>query len=374
MNVRVHPHTHQSIARRIALAVVCLAVTTLACVPAADANDRTAGPCFTLGWHSLPPFTSGQLSAAMPFAAVAVPRGVAVVGTPFGTLVSQRCTTADWVTRDYPHVGLTAKGPSSNALAVRDGGVYVFLMPSVGNSPSYVSPDGDLHSLGGALTSDPAVAADSSGIAVFGIGTDDALWFQPSVGTSPGWSSLGGQLNSELAAVSAASNRYVIGRGLDDAYWYRVGTGANWSPWRSLGGEFPTPQYPGCATCPLPPNSPAVAPTSAGLIVSGIGNDGAVWVNQLVGSTWTGWSSLGGQTVCRPVAVTDSAGTYEFVNGLDRALWYRRLSGQGWTSWQDAGGSFGCDLDGAVIGNGTGAMVGGLGNDGTGKAQYLVVP
>ncbi|MEY9181858.1 peptide methionine sulfoxide reductase MsrB [Bradyrhizobium sp. USDA 326] len=100
-------------------------------------------------------------------------------------------------------------------------------------------------SLGGGITSDPAVVDNSDGrLEVFARGTDNALWHiwqeEPHAAPWSGWASLGGQITSDPAAIADSDGRLeVFARGADNALWHiwqdkpRSGP---WSGWASLGG------------------------------------------------------------------------------------------------------------------------------------------
>jgi hypothetical protein len=89
------------------------------------------------------------------------------------------------------------------------------------------SPQGTWHdweSLGGGLTSGPAVASWAANrLDVFARGGDDALWHKFWDGTSwHDWESLGGSLTSDPAAVSWGPNRIdAFARGGDNALWHK---------------------------------------------------------------------------------------------------------------------------------------------------------
>ena len=97
----------------------------------------------------------------------------------------------------------------------------------------------DWESLGGGLTSAPAIASWAKGrLDVFGRGTDNALWHKSLAdGAWSEWKSLRGILTSPPAAVSWGEGRIdVFVRGTDRALWHRWFTGGRWRGWESLGG------------------------------------------------------------------------------------------------------------------------------------------
>ena len=91
---------------------------------------------------------------------------------------------------------------------------------------SPVSPE---TALGGRLIGGPAVTFQTGGnggrLAVFGRGTDNALWWdhQTSSGSWTGWQSLGGDLTSQPGAATdqAGGTLTVAVRGTDAAVWQR---------------------------------------------------------------------------------------------------------------------------------------------------------
>ena len=78
-------------------------------------------------------------------------------------------------------------------------------------------------SLGGVLTSGPAVSSWSNGrLDCFVRGTDSALWHKWWQNGWSGWESLGGVLTSGPAAVSWGNGRIdVFVRGTDSALWHK---------------------------------------------------------------------------------------------------------------------------------------------------------
>lgn len=204
------------------------------------------------------------------------------------------------------------------------------------------NPDGSPVNLGGRLLGGPAAVwvppgnlfADGA-YAVFGRGTDSALWwkYQTASGWSP-WASLGGRLTSAPAATAtptyggASSLVFVFARGADGALWTRTLHGARtWEAWRSAGGRL------------LAGTGPAVAGTEA-LAAAVTGTSGAIWVAmELSGGPGFVWHSLGGRTTVSPGIAAPVDGTLvAFARGTDSAAWYNqfwvryRLVKSGWHS------------------------------------------
>lgn len=199
--------------------------------------------------------------------------------------------------------------------------------------------------LGGRLIGGPAAAwippgnlFASGAYAVFGRGTDSALWwrYQTPSGWS-GWSSLGGRLTSAPAVSAtptsggASSLAFVYARGTDGALWTRVFHAARiWEPWKSDGGRLRSGTGP-------------AAVASEGTFVAVTGTSGAIWVAvDLSGSPGVAWRSLGGRTTVSPgLAAPDSNTVVAFARGTDNAAWYNQFWARArlvTTAWRSLGG------------------------------------
>jgi len=220
--------------------------------------------------------------------------------------------------------------------------VWMRDLSAPGSSP--VSLGGQLIGGPAAVWIPPASQIPSGVVAVFGRGTDNALWWrhQTSVGWSP-WASLGGRLTSKPAATATPylsgpgdNSVFVVARGTDGAVWLRAlqpaGTPLRltWGPWGSVDGRV------------LPGTAPAVALT-VGILVAAAGTDRAVWVAEnLYGSPGFRWHSIGGRTSSGPgIAVPADGVAAAFARGLDNAAWYYEFRGQtaGVTvGWHSLGG------------------------------------
>jgi hypothetical protein len=182
-------------------------------------------------------------------------------------------------------------------------------------------------SVGGA----PAVCApDANSLALFARGTDGALWYEHWDGTT--WSvsmSLGGVLTSDPAATSNATGHIdVCVRGSDNALWEKTTTngGSSWSAWTSLGGQIPSG------------TGPAVCAQGSRLDVFVQGTDGALWHKWCIGTSWSGWQSLSGKLTSSPAATSPASGVIDVcVRGSDNALWEKTYNGV-WSGWTSIGG------------------------------------
>jgi cell division septation protein DedD len=90
-------------------------------------------------------------------------------------------------------------------------------------------------SLGGVISSDPTAAVFDGKVYAFARGTDGAVYFQYSSGSSfSGWNSLGGIITSNPASLSDGTTLYVEGTGTDNNRYYKSTTdGYNFSEWTS---------------------------------------------------------------------------------------------------------------------------------------------
>jgi hypothetical protein len=182
----------------------------------------------------------------------------------------------------------------------------------------------------------PAVSSQSANtLDLFFRGSDGALWWKHWNGAT--WSasaSLGGVLTSDPAATSPGNGVVdVFVRGGDGALYEKTTTngGTSWSYWSSLGGQIPAGTV------------PSVCSSGAGrldLFVQGM--DGALWHKSYTGTSWSGWQSLGGVLTSSPAAAT-AAGSSRidvFVRGGDGAVWQRTTTnaGSSWSGWTSRGG------------------------------------
>ena len=135
-----------------------------------------------------------------------------------------------------------------------------------------------------------------------------------------------------FCAVSAKiGNEYakhVFGTSADNAVWAgRDETLVPWSGFSSLGGN---------AIC-----APAAVSKSSGCVdVFATGTDKAVWTRSWNGSSWSDWKNLAGTVISTPAAVSKSAGSMDiFATGIDGAVWTRSWNGSSWSGWVSLGGN-----------------------------------
>jgi len=146
-----------------------------------------------------------------------------------------------------------------------------------------------------------------------------------------GWGSLGGVLTSGPAVASWGSGRLdVFVRGTDNAVWHKWFSGGRWSGWQSLGGRII--------------GEPAAASTGAGKLdlFARATNNVLYTRNYGVSSVgWSAWASLGGRLTSSPSATVPAAGTMTvFVRGGDGSYYYWQaadaaLAFRGLGAWAD---------------------------------------
>jgi peptidoglycan/xylan/chitin deacetylase (PgdA/CDA1 family) len=211
--------------------------------------------------------------------------------------------------------GYTVPGPTA---ATTQGAVHVYTRGTADNlvrrsrvNGSWTAPT----SLGGGMVDGPAAApATPDSNDVFITGLDTHLWTRSvtAAGGGSGWSDLGGLLTSRPAVARAADGTVsVVARGGDSGAWLRErAPNGVWGPWQGLGGVF---------TSAL-----SATYTSGGLVIAGIGRNGAVWIrNRAAG--WSRWRSAGGLATSEPAlsATVGGNGVALFVRGGDNAMWLR---------------------------------------------------
>ena len=229
-----------------------------------------------------------------------------------------------------PHPGLApgaanVSGTNYVFYTATDGTVQ---MKSLATGGQYASAGGHLVSAPAAIVT--AVGHDGLGaFAVFGRGTDNALWYTTCVALGPTvsdcngpWTSLGGVLTSQPAAVEVTDDTYsVYVRGSDAAVWGRNHTSAGWGGWYRTGGGL------------LPGTGPSAA-YQAGTYVLVVGTDRHLYI-QHVGVT--GFTAAGGATGSSPALVDTGSALVGFARGTNNALWYHQFL-QSTPGWHSLGG------------------------------------
>jgi len=187
-------------------------------------------------------------------------------------------------------------------------------------------------SLGGQLYGTPAAASLGGLFQIVVRGYDNALWQRSYNGARSAWGSLGGILTSDpnptLTVVNGALN--VLLRGNDGTvyqnYEYQSGGGYAWSGWQPLYGSM-------VGT----PNT-AVAGGQFFVVVHWV--DGTTWQRVWNSSTgWGAWASLGGPTITSDAVLAVPGNVQLLVRGLDGTTWLNTNVGTSWSGWSSIGGS-----------------------------------
>ncbi len=192
--------------------------------------------------------------------------------------------------------------------------------------------DNSWESLGGTLTSGPAVASWSEGrLDVFVRATDNSLYHRYWNGSQwSEWQGHGGALASSPAAVSWGNNRIdVFARQLGtDALIHLYWNGSNWSQWEPLGGTLTS--------------GPAVASWGEGrLDVFVRATDNSLYHRYWNGSQWSDWQGLGGALASDPAAVSWGGNRIDvFAQEIGTgALIHLYWNGSAWSKWESLGGT-----------------------------------
>ncbi len=241
---------------------------------------------------------------------------------------------------------------SSPAATVLGNTLYVFVRGTDGALYETTSAGGNAWPLtwtkiGGQLLAGTGPAAYSfftpAGIRQLGwfvTGTNHALYQRWSNDgfQSPSWVNLGGYLTSGPAACAYEGQRGnsfidVFARGGDGALWDKAtfNGGTTWSSWSSLGGQLLAGTGPAACSWTV-----ETSPTYVGWFATGTNH--ALYCQN---SGTPSWASLGGYLTSSPAAVSQTNGVIDaFVRGSNGSL-YEKTTTNGessWSSWTSIGG------------------------------------
>ena len=200
-------------------------------------------------------------------------------------------------------------------------------------------------SLGGYITADPgATASGATRLDVFVRGRDNQLYQRTWNGTSwTPWRALGGILTTGPGASVRPGSQpqldvWVAG---SDKQLYRRSSadgGNTFGAWQALGGI-------------LTSDPSAVSTTSAHIDVFVRGSDMQMYHRSWDQATgWTAWQGLGGILASAPAAASCSAGHLDvFVLGSDSSIYRRSFNGTSWSGWTRVGGTWRSGLGAACI-------------------------
>lgn len=299
--------------------------------------------------------------------------GLLTGGSLLAATASGPAASAAATPRPQPGVTMSAAAASASTVYLAytgtDHQVYVRNAASPSQAPL---------ALGGQLIGGPALAVVPAGVlstgqalAVFGRGTDNALWWRHQTATGwTGWQSLGGIITCKPGAVVGGTNQLgrlnVFAAGTGGGLWYRVWGTSSWQPWTALGGphvllgtgpaggpsgEFVMTgvnrhvwlfgrtgtangiiDFGGVTTA-----DPGIAAVAPDLAVFARGTDDALWYrvsSRPIGPV-SGWASLGGRLTTGVTATTVPGGkTYVFALGTDNNIWMRMGAWPALGPWQ----------------------------------------
>lgn len=228
-------------------------------------------------------------------------------------------------------------------LTVAGGDLYVFARAS-GGGLSYRRRNSagswtGWSSLGGTLTSDPAVAVNADGrVQVFVRGSDRSVLYrrQASAGSSSWepWTSLGGVATSAPAVALNTNGRLqVFVRSTEGSLYTRVQTSAGgaWGGWTNLGGVLSW--------------GPTVGINADGrlaVFAAGLRNDLFQIVQTSPGGAFGGWQALGSVVTSHPAVVRNADGRLEvFFRGANHELRHvkQNIPGGSWGGFQNRSGT-----------------------------------
>jgi Domain of unknown function (DUF1906) len=190
-------------------------------------------------------------------------------------------------------------------------------------------------SLGGEFLSAPAVTRNTFGkLEVFARGDNSELYhaWLTDKGTWSAWSSLGGTITSRPSVVLHSDGHLeVFARGDNDTpfHIWQTTAGGAWSKWASLGGSVTS--------------EISVAVNADGRVeIFAVGKNQEAYHDWLKDSgDWSGWASLGGTLSSSIAATTNADGRLEiFARGADNKIFHiwQTEAGGGWSGWESLGG------------------------------------
>ncbi len=258
-----------------------------------------------------------------------------------------------------------AQAGSTEYLAYTGTDHHVYLRNVTNRSQPAVALGGRLIGGPGLAFTPPGLLGTNSLLAVFGRGTDNALWWRHQTGSGwSAWQSLGGVITSRPTATGAVAASGtgagpfgpfgVFARGTDGKVWYRTLGTSGWSKWATSGGRL------------LPGTGPGA--DGAGILELAVaGIDHHVWLFSLTGGlTQYGFVDFGGRTTADPAPISVTPASLEvFARGTDNALWSRGghlpLAPDG--SWHSLGGKLTSGVTATYGGRGQKGYVFVLGTD-----------
>jgi hypothetical protein len=193
--------------------------------------------------------------------------------------------------------------------------------------------DSSWTSLGGGITSDPAVAVLNGGPYVCARGTDNAIWcnWELSPRSFGGWWSAGGTCDSAPAVASWGPDRLDLFCRVGNNLWQRIYDHTWAASWGNMGG-------PG-VTLIKNPTASSRGPGLINLYVNS--SDNHIRDRAFSSGAWSGWGDRG---CCSNGNFSPATGGRNgrqdlVMTGTDGSLWYKTwTSGSGWDGFKVVGG------------------------------------
>lgn len=152
-------------------------------------------------------------------------------------------------------------------------------------------------------------------------GMDNAPWIKDG---NAEWTALDGTIAGAPDACRSGNDIVLVGRGTDNAAWTNRRSGTTWSGWTSLGGVISS-------------DVAVVCTSDGGARIFARGEDRALWTRTVDPSGE--WTSLDGVIESAPDASVAANGTIDVVaRGSDSAVWHRGWTSSGWSEWRSLGG------------------------------------
>ena len=227
--------------------------------------------------------------------------------------------------------GVLTSGP---AVSARPNGTYDVVVRGVANTyyhAAFTLAGGwtGFAPIGGTFLSAPSVTyrQGSGEIDVVGVGTDSQLYHAFYAGGWSGWEPLGGGISANPSMISPASGTLdIYVRGVADHQLYQKTwtPGVGWSAFYPLGGVLSS----GIAATAWDTNRRDIFARGA---------DGAMWIRSWTNSGgWAQWARLGGQLTSGPAAVTTAPNSLEIFAREGARLLSNGFAST-WTGWQNFG-------------------------------------
>jgi hypothetical protein len=217
------------------------------------------------------------------------------------------------------------------AVTYHDGRFDLFAINANGAMSHRIWDNGwqDWTSLGGTFPANSGVTAVFNGnYHIFATATNGQVYEDSlTPGASwTGWSSLGGTATGTPAVTYHDGRFDLFAINVNGAMSHRIWDNG-WQDWTSLGGAFPA-------------DSGVTAVFNGNYHIFATGTNGQVYEDSYVpGTSWTGWSSLGGTATGAP-SVTYHDGRFDLFVKTPAGPMAHKIWDEGWQDWTSLGGDF----------------------------------